>query len=112
MNIVTSSSTLLDVAPYDVFTVTCTAIQPSSIIIAKTIDWSQTNESGVTQPLSNNGDYINITTVEQDSTTVSMLSVRVSEAGGMVYTCTAQLEVPGDPVIVQAESVEIVVKGE
>ena len=100
--------TVLDVSPYNLFSLLCTATQPSSITVSKTITWSETY-SGFT--LSDNGDTVNITTTDLGNTTTSILSVRANESGALLFACNAKLEVSGDPVVMQSQAAGVTVRG-
>ena len=106
-----TSVTVLDVAPYNTFTFTCTTTQPSSVTLSKTIEWRETR-NGVTEAIVGNGNSINITTAGLGSSaTTTILSVRTDTASESIVSCVASLQVPEDPLISQSTSVQVTVRG-
>lgn len=107
-----STSTLLDVTPYNLILIECNVTQPLTITTSKTISWSQISPAGVVQTLNHNGDSTNITMTGIDnSASTSQLSVYATAAGRWRYTCSANLQVPGDPVISYSQTAEVIIKG-
>ena len=106
-----TSVTVLDVAPYNIFVLTCTATQPSSVSVTKTIEWRETR-NGVTEAIIADNSSANITNNDLGSpTSTSHLSVRLNDAGDRVISCTAILQVPEDPAVSLSASAEVTVKG-
>lgn len=112
ININPTTSTVLDVSPYNLILINCNVIQPSTVTIPKTIIWRQTSPSEVVQLLSHDETNINITNNGlQNSASTSQLSVYAMTAGRWRYTCSGSLRVPGDPVISYSQTAEVIVKG-
>ena len=104
--------TVLDVSPYNKILIACNVTQPESITLTKRITWKETSPSGRVQILNDTGDNTNITyNGLDDSSSISMLSLHTTSVGSWRFTCTASLDVPGDPLIVQSETAIVTVKG-
>ena len=111
MLIAPTSVTVLDVAPYNMIVLTCTATQPSTVTVTKTIEWRETR-NGVTEIISADNNSVNITNNDLDSpTSTSHLSVRLNTAGEGEISCTAILQVPEDPAVSLSANTEVIVKG-
>ena len=107
-----SASTLLDVTPHNLIFIDCSVTQPLAVTTSKTIGWRQTSPSGVVQSLNHDGVDTNITmTGLNDSASTSQLSVYATVAGHWRYTCSANLQVPGDPVISYSQTAAVIIKG-
>ena len=107
-----SSSTLLDVTPYNLVLIDCNVAQPLGVTTSKNIVWRQTSPAGVVQTLNHDGVGTNITFTGLDnSATTSRLSVYATAAGRWRYTCSANLHLPGDPVISYSQTAVVIVKG-
>ena len=108
-----STSTLLDVTPYNLILIDCNVTQPLAVTTSKTIAWRQTSPDGVVQALNHDGISTNITMTGLDnSASTSRLSMYATAVGHWRYTCSANLLVPGDPVISYSQTAVVIVKGE
>ena len=106
-----TSVIVLDVDPYNTFVLTCTATQPSSVTLNKTIEWRE-SRNGVTQAIIEDGSSINITTTSlQTPTTTSLLSVTADTAAESSLSCVANLQIPEDQLISQFSTAQVTVKG-
>ena len=106
-----ASITILDVAPYNTFLLTCTATQPSSVTVTKTIEWRETR-NGSTEVIAEDGISINITSVDLGNpTSSSSLHARVNSGSDREITCVAILEVPEDLPTLQFANAQVIVKG-
>ena len=107
-----STSTLLDITPYNLILINCNVTQPLAVTTSKTIAWKQISPSGIVQTLNHNGVGTNITiTGLNNSATTSQLSVYATASGRWRYTCSANLHVPGDPVISYSQTAVVIIKG-
>jgi hypothetical protein len=104
--------TVLDVAPFNLISMICSALQPETVNISKRISWEQTSPSGTVLTLSHNGldTYINDVSYNS-STSTSMLSLYATSEGRWMYTCQASIQVPGDPMVTYSQVAEVTVKG-
>ena len=109
VDVTPTSATLLDVFPYNVFTITCNVTQPEAVTVEKTIMWSWILPSGMMQNIDLNSNITNVRL--ENSTSTSELSVSTSSAGQWQFICTSNLKVPGDPVISSSATAEATVKG-
>ena len=106
-----ASITVLDVAPYNTFNLTCTATQPSSVTVTKTIEWRETR-NGITKVISEDGISVNITSIDLGNpTSISSLYARVNNGSDREITCVTILEVPEDPPTFQSANAQVIVKG-
>ena len=106
-----TSVIVLDIAPYNTFILTCTATQPSSVTLNKTIEWRE-SRNGVTQAIIEDGNSVNITTTGlHDPTTTSLLSVNADTAAESILSCVASLQVPEDQLISQSSNAPVTVIG-
>ena len=106
-----TSALVLDIAPYNTFVLTCTATQPASISLNKTIEWRE-SRIGITQGIVDDGNGVNITTTSlHDPTTTSVLSINADTAGESILSCVASLQVPQDQLIAQSSNAQITVRG-
>ena len=111
MLIAPTSVTVLDVAPYNMIILTCTATQPSSVTVTKMIEWRETRNE-VTEIISADNNSVNITNNDLDSpTSTSQLSVRLNTAGEGEISCAAILQIPEDPAVSLSANTEVIVKG-
>ncbi len=112
VNINPTTSTVLDVSPYNLISINCNVTQSPTVTIPKTISWRQISPSEVAQPLSHDQTNTNITSNGlENSVSTSQLSVYAMTAGRWRYTCSGSLRVPGDPVISYSQTAEVIVKG-
>ena len=107
-----STSTLLDVTPYNLIMIDCDVTQPLAVTTSKTITWREISPSGMVQTLNHDGIGTNITMTGPDnSATTSRLSVYATAAGRWRYTCSANLHIPGDPLMSYSQTAVVIVKG-
>lgn len=85
---------VLDIAPYNTYTINCTVTQPSSLVIRKTITWLKSPRNTV---VATNGDDVNITTYNlNEPTSISSLTARVESTELKTYLCFASVQPPYD----------------
>lgn len=105
-------TTVLDASPYNLILLACNVTQPEAVTLTKNIVWKEISPSGRVQTLNDTISYTNITYDGLEvSSSISTLSKHTASAGTWRFTCTASLDVPGDPLIVQSETAIITVKG-
>ena len=101
------TTTILDVHPYNTFTITCNIVQPHSANVQKQIQWIEGSDIIVA-----NGNTVNITTnYIENSTSATTLTMSVNTFGRLMLTCVAKLQVPQDLLVQQSETAEVIVKG-
>lgn len=104
---------VLDVSPYNLISLACNVTQPQPVNIVKSISWKRTSPSGTVQTLSHDGIATNVTnTGLVDPSSTSELSLYATSDERWRYTCSASIQVPGDPIISYEQTVEVIVKGE
>ena len=112
VTVVPVTVTVLDIAPYNNCTLTCIATLPTSVGLAKTVEWRETT-SGVMESLNPDNNAVDITTSYLDNaTSMSLMSLRLDTPGQRTFTCVASLQVPGDSLILQSDMVQVTIKGE
>ena len=100
---------VLDIAPYNTYTINCTVTQPSSLVIRKTIMWLE-NPGGTV--VTTNGNDINITTYNlNEPTSISSLTARVESTEIKAYVCFASVQPPYDVPVENFASSVVHVKG-
>ena len=97
---------VLDVAPYNVFTITCTGALSNNISATKTFNWRR-QSAGSETPVTHNG----VTTIIQnsdlaDAISTSVLTAREYSAGTVTYTCESSVLEETD-----LDTATVVVKG-
>ena len=103
------SYTGLDVVPFNTFTLTCTAIKPSSIVPALDLSWYH-NEI----QLDNSIAGISILEEEAGSGAErsSILTVNsATTASSGVYTCIASVSVPESNTVTSNQSATVTIRG-
>lgn len=81
-----STVTLLDAAPYNAFTIVCTASVPVNVTLTKTFVWRRGSSHTGTIITPGNGTRI-ITLNSGSATSTSVLTANASTAGSFIYTC-------------------------
>ena len=105
MSVSPSNLTVLNVSPYNTFTINCTVTLPTSLVSTVTTVWSETTSGAL---LNNNGHN---TTSSSETVTHLILNVRTDTVGQKLYRCSAMIQPPYDAPITQAESSNVIVKG-
>ena len=93
VNVVSNTTRLPNVAPYNTFSLTCTATVPQGVVSPKTFTWRRrigASTSGLTAITGNSSILINSTNLDQPTST-SVLTVRETTAGDYRYRCMADL---------------------
>ena len=108
MSVSPSNLTVLNVSPYNTFTLNCTVTLPTSLVSTITTVWTETTSGAL---LNSNGDNINITTFSSETVIHLFLNVRTDTVGQELYRCSAMIQPPYDAPITQAESSNVIVKG-
>ena len=93
---------VLDVEPYNNFSLTCTVFILESLTgVTRSIEWQRDGST-----LIDNGNSVQLSTTEFNSNMlVSTLTAKESSAGEHTYTCTGSIEIPFDqPVTASAEA--------
>lgn len=81
-----STLTVLDVAPYNAFSIVCTASVPVNVTVTKSFVWRR--GSSRTGTIITPGRGTSITTLNSDNaTSTSILTTNASTAGSHLYTC-------------------------
>ena len=112
MELSPSRLTILDLSPYNHVSLSCDVSQPQEVRKIKNVAWKATSPSGTVQTLSHNGATTNISSSGiVNASSFSELSLYATVAGRWRYTCSASIEVPGDPIIPFEKSAEVIVKG-
>ena len=108
MSVSPSNLTVLNVSPYNTFTLNCTVTWPSSLVSTVTTIWTETTSGAL---LNSNGDNVNISISSGETETQSSLDVRADTISQKLYRCSAMLQPPYDAPIIQVDSSSITVKG-
>ena len=112
MELSPSRLAILDLSPYNHVSLSCDVSQPQEVRKVKNVAWKATSPSGTVQTLSHNGATTNISSTGiVNASSFSELSLYATVAGRWRYTCSASIEVPGDPIIPFEKSSEVIVKG-
>ena len=82
MQVQPSTVTVLDVAPYNTFSLVCTAAIPTNVTAVKQFMWQRGSTDLMT------GVGTNITTLNlNNATSTSVLTINATTAGSFAYTC-------------------------
>ena len=88
---------VLDISPYNTFTLTCTATSSFSGIdraILKSFTWTSRIDSGANEMISSSTNGVTITDSDLDqATSTSTLQMTTTTAGEHMYTCSSSLVV-------------------
>jgi len=84
------SVNILDIAPYNTFTLMCTATVPSNVTGAKSFEWRKSDSSSdAYEMLVPNEDITIINLNVENTTSASILVARQNVSGSFSYVCTA-----------------------
>ena len=108
VNVISNTTRLPNVAPYNTFFLTCTATVPQGVVSPKTFTWRRRigPDTGGLTYITDNGGSILITSTNLDQpTSTSVLTVRETTAGDYRYRCRVDLTELGLPAVVTAMDV-------
>ena len=94
MNLTSNTTHLPNTAPYNTFSLTCTATVPQGVVSPKTFTWRRRIGSSTDDltDITDNGDSILITSTNLDQpTSTSVLTVKETTAGDYRYRCRVDL---------------------
>ena len=98
---------VLDMAPFNTFTLRCAALAPDSVFLRKSFQW---REGGT--PISDNGDTLLIshrnTTMPRS---ISELTVSALPVGRHTFFCSVSISIPGGVELSSHASAIVTVKG-
>ena len=110
------TSRVLDVSPYNTFSLTCTAtshVNGAATPLTKTIQWMRSIDSSQVVELSSSTSEVTISSSNLDQhTSTSTITVDADTAGDHAYTCRVSLDVsPATDDINGQDSTNIAVQG-
>ena len=108
VNVISNTTRLPNMAPYNIFSLTCTATVPQAVVSPKTFTWRRrigASTGGLTDITDNGGSILITSTNLRQLTSTSVLTVRETTAGDYRYRCRVDLTELGLPAVVNAMDV-------
>ena len=102
VNVVSNTTRLPNVAPYNTFSLTCTATVPQGVVSPKTFTWRRrigASTGGLIEVTVNSSINITSTSLDQPTST-SVLTVTETTVGNYRYRCRVDLTELGLPAVV------------